>query len=759
VLLTGWLLVACNSTKEEPSSEPAPDAGAEGDPELAASQAGGIQCGKRVCSSPSLCFAAAGIARCVCPLGYRDVHGDGSKCEDLDECQIPNICDRNGECENVAGSYRCMCAGPALVARGNRCVCAPGYTRSTEGLCLAEDGRECSDNLDCLNNHCASGICCAVSCDRPGECHTSEGATCKDGKTCEYPKAKDGTACDDAKACTVNSTCKAGECSGGKPQRCDDGNPCTDDVCEEPLGCKTRNNAASCDDGDRCTTEDRCDAGYCTGKLQSCSEHDDVCNEGRCDPETGECRKEPLPDGSACDDTDSCTARDSCVAGSCSVHENACGPHANACSAAAPNRCTCQSGFMDNGRGRCAPMNDECASENPCSADADCDDPSNAAGDVSCRCKPGFQGDGVTCTSIDPCRDNPCGEGRGSCQVAGPDNPGQYTCSCQAGYVARAGTCQCDLSGTFAVRARMELAWDRMSNAIEPGSDTVFSYGIQRHSYDAAGNLSVELTNCGDSQLDFCGVGVPPMVAAEAYSQFLPVQIWELPSMPKSIASVKLAKSWPGGAFETPSVASVRGLALADPMGAWPGSYHDIAGAPGFDGSSVNKAMWLDHDADGFPGITTYVVPPGGWPADSKAPSPPRTYGATSPVCPRTGGPHTPYAYWPAPAEGVSTVPIRVKRFYTASRVISRYKGAIMSCDEIAGDILGRDDDTVELEARIGGCVRQLSDSETACSTAGVDFIDGAAQSERVVGSTFLMKRWPGDVEVSCAGARSFRFE
>ena len=48
----------------------------------------GIQCGNRVCTAPALCIAAAGMARCVCPLGYLDVHADGSECEDIDECQF-----------------------------------------------------------------------------------------------------------------------------------------------------------------------------------------------------------------------------------------------------------------------------------------------------------------------------------------------------------------------------------------------------------------------------------------------------------------------------------------------------------------------------------------------------------------------------------------------------------------------------------------------------------------------------------------------
>ncbi len=45
---------------------------------------------------------------------------------------------------------------------------------------------------------------------------------------------------------------------------CDDGNPCTDDVCDTATGlCVFTNNAAACDDGDACTSGDFCSNGTC----------------------------------------------------------------------------------------------------------------------------------------------------------------------------------------------------------------------------------------------------------------------------------------------------------------------------------------------------------------------------------------------------------------------------------------------------------------------------------------------------------------
>ena len=45
---------------------------------------------------------------------------------------------------------------------------------------------------------------------------------------CESSYEADGTACDDANACTEGETCSAGVCSGSDTT-CDDGNTCTND--------------------------------------------------------------------------------------------------------------------------------------------------------------------------------------------------------------------------------------------------------------------------------------------------------------------------------------------------------------------------------------------------------------------------------------------------------------------------------------------------------------------------------------------------
>lgn len=69
---------------------------------------------------------------------------------------------------------------------------------------------------------------------------------------------------------------------------CNDNNPCTDDVCSSGT-CVHVNNAASCDDGEVCTSSDACEGGVCSGFNNSvdCDDHNpctltDVCGGGRC---------------------------------------------------------------------------------------------------------------------------------------------------------------------------------------------------------------------------------------------------------------------------------------------------------------------------------------------------------------------------------------------------------------------------------------------------------------------------------------------
>jgi hypothetical protein len=54
-------------------------------------------------------------------------------------------------------------------------------------------------------------------------------------------------------------------CDPGNPATCDDGNLCTDHICDPVMGCLHASNSAACEDGNQCTTGDVCSGGVCVG--------------------------------------------------------------------------------------------------------------------------------------------------------------------------------------------------------------------------------------------------------------------------------------------------------------------------------------------------------------------------------------------------------------------------------------------------------------------------------------------------------------
>ena len=111
---------------------------------------------------------------------------------------------------------------------------------------------------------------------------------------CADPLTPDGTACDDADACTVGDACAGGACVGGAAPPCDDGNACTDDACDAALGCVFTANAGACEDGNACTAMDACSGGVCVpGPPLSCGDSN-ICTDDSCDPAIG-CVHVPSP--------------------------------------------------------------------------------------------------------------------------------------------------------------------------------------------------------------------------------------------------------------------------------------------------------------------------------------------------------------------------------------------------------------------------------------------------------------------------------
>jgi hypothetical protein len=248
-------------------------------------------------------------------------------CEDGDLCTVGERCNL-GQC---AGGLPVDCSsfdGPCVIG-----VCDPGTGTCGPGAVgngiACEDGDLCTTGEVCTGGVCGGGA--AVDCtalDGPcvvGMCTPATGAC---GPT---PRAN-GTACEDGNSCTTGEQCTAGVCGGGSPanegQSCDDGSPCTTgESCSAGTcgGGTPINESGVCEDGNPCTSGQRCTAGVCGGgSMLNCSALDAACALGVCDPGTGGCQAQPIPEGAACDDDNGCTVAEVCTAGSCGTSSSFC---------------------------------------------------------------------------------------------------------------------------------------------------------------------------------------------------------------------------------------------------------------------------------------------------------------------------------------------------------------------------------------------------------------------------------------------------
>jgi hypothetical protein len=160
-------------------------------------------------------------------------------CDDLFPCTI-DTCDASGECTYAAN---------------------PGAGCDDGSVCTFDD--TCAANGQCVGTE----IVVAVDCDDGEQCTED---TCNPIDGCRN-RAMPGMICDDGNACTIADTCQDGTtCSGvvfNPLTVCQDNNNCTDEICDEAIGCVNAPKIGfACNDADDCTVDDACDeTGTCTG--------------------------------------------------------------------------------------------------------------------------------------------------------------------------------------------------------------------------------------------------------------------------------------------------------------------------------------------------------------------------------------------------------------------------------------------------------------------------------------------------------------
>ena len=294
-------------------------------------------------------------------------------------------------------------------------------TTALLALTIAVGAAACGDEAD-NDTTLPPVVQCAVTadCTSPSglaaECVT---IACDAGRCIIDAVSQNDTSCDDGDGCTTGDRCSGGLCEGSDPE-CDDANGCTVDA-HHPTTCDCQHVPVAaqrpCDDDRACTTDDRCDGqGSCVG----------LAGVG-CECQTdAECVDQPI--------ADPCFSGLICAAFRCVPNPATkliCDPSANT---------ECTHNICDSVTGECAlrPRNegaacdvpaDRCADVDPrcvdgtCAGGAkDCDDAVACTTDSCdlgvCENTPG----GAACDDGDPCT-VPAGDGcdaDGSC-VYGPN--------------------------------------------------------------------------------------------------------------------------------------------------------------------------------------------------------------------------------------------------------------------------------------------------------------------------------------------------
>ena len=251
------------------------------------------------CDDGNLCT----LDVCNIETGQCESSPQAVPCDDEIACTVEDMCQGDGSCAGTLDHGLCDDAD----------VCTDDVCEFGLGCENPHNAAPCDDGVACTaGDVCAGGECQGLASCPAGEiCDVESGqcifepecvidADCDDGNNCTdnvcdvqsglCVASVNQSPCDDGVGCTDGDTCHDGACQGGAANHdtCDDGNVCTDDLCDTDTGCAHNHNVDPCDDGAGCTDNDTCVEGLCAGH--------DTCPEALlCDLEIGVCRPRTQP--------------------------------------------------------------------------------------------------------------------------------------------------------------------------------------------------------------------------------------------------------------------------------------------------------------------------------------------------------------------------------------------------------------------------------------------------------------------------------
>lgn len=361
--------------------------------------------------NPEICQNGAcenldGSYRCICNPGYR-ADQSGKRCLDINECQTyPHFCS-GGQCRNTEGSYHC--------------TCPTGY-RFIQDRSTCRDINECVESKPCIDAYCTNtpgSFKC--ECIDPGMRLDSSGRICIDDRRASCWLEIRGRSCEN----DIKTPVTKAECCGsiGKAW----GSPCEKCPAPEDLKCRPgfkSDDGITCKDINECDLfPDICDRGFCTNTKGSfvCS-----CPPGlsldstrrKCvDTRTSSCYME-YSRGLCTSPILGNYLKSTCC---CSLGK-AWGSPCKQCPRKGTEEYTSLCFGVTGDINECIEFPDVCHN-------GQC---KNTLKGFECVCKPGFAPDqrGFNCTDIDECKISfgVCGDG--TCV----NLPGRFRCDCNVGF-------------------------------------------------------------------------------------------------------------------------------------------------------------------------------------------------------------------------------------------------------------------------------------------------------------------------------------
>ncbi|XP_059148172.1 fibrillin-1-like [Physella acuta] len=391
-----------------------------------------------------ICTNTIGSFLCSCDKGFKP---KGTKCYDINECEVKDLNNCDQKCRNTEGSFACECYDGYELndTTRNTCYSLPTSVNCTNvcnQLCIVEDNKavcscfqgyylndtDCIDIDECESNPCVNGNC--TNKNGTFSCSCRKGTKLLEDKlTCEECiSGKYGYDC--AANCSCNTTNTKPQICFAENGTCDcltgwTGSDCSTDVdeCNQSTNsCPANSKCVNSPGSFRCV----CEVGYFKSAnfCLSCenNHYGQDCNQkckclqfgintDSCDNVNGQCRCKPGWTGSSCEtDIDECLNTSYCP----DIHES------------------------------CFNLN----------------------GSVECRCIVGYHRiNGSLCKDIDECLDplNRCNFSTTICN----NTDGSYVCDCRPGHIDINDTATCKVNyKKFPLEIEFDFSQQNLSSLI-----------------------------------------------------------------------------------------------------------------------------------------------------------------------------------------------------------------------------------------------------------------------------------------------------